>query len=194
MGLYQQISYEPHDMYSSRVDRTKLRRMFAEFKELPQDRSLGPDERARLRRLDSEFAEIAKQLSENFLATQIEVPLIRAGRIWSLWLGHPIQFSQVGDKGAIRAFFIVYSLAVLVGAVVGMIVCKGALRILSVGALSLVMIRTAFLVSIPISALEVRYLDPLFPSLDMIALCALWSLLAQRQYVRSHGMTPSQQR
>src|SRR5262249_36295362 len=98
--LYKQISYEP-DMYSSRVDPAKLRRMFAEFKELPEDRSLRADELARLGRLDNEFAAIAKQLSENFLATQIEIPLIRAGRIWSGWLGHPIPFSQVGKNGPI---------------------------------------------------------------------------------------------
>jgi hypothetical protein len=176
IGLWKQISYEPDDMFSSRVDRGKLRPMFVEFKELPEDRSLRADERARLDRLDHQFAGIAKQLSENFLATQIEVPLIRAGRIWAGWLGHPIQL-RVGEKGSI--FFIVYSLAVLAGAVAAPIVCKGALRIVSFCALSLVIVRTAFLVNIPISALEVRYLDLLFPSLDMIALCAMWSLLAQ---------------
>jgi hypothetical protein len=171
-------------MFSSRVDRAKLRRLFAELKELPEDRSLRADE---LGRLDNEFAGIAKQLSENFLATQIEVPLIRAGRIWSGWIGHPIQFSRVGEKGLIRAFFIVYSLVVLAGAAAGAIVCKGVLRIVSFSVLSLVIVRTAFLVNIPISALEVRYLDPLFPSLDMIALCALLHF-SYSLFGRGHGV------
>jgi len=180
IGLNKEISYQPEDMYSSRVDRTKLRRMFAEFKEAPDGRIP--------KHLNDQFADLAKVLSDNFLATQIEVPLIRAGRIWLHWVGHPIQFSDVGKKGPIRTLFIVYSLAVIAGAIAGAFFCTGALRIVSVSALSLIIVRTAFLVNIPISALEVRYLDLLFPALDMIAICALWSIVGQRQSVTSYGI------
>ena len=156
---YQDIIYEPDDMYSARVNSVELRRLLVELNKLPVGSAVP-------RGLDDQFGRIAGRLSESWLSTQIAVPMIRSGRIWSRWLGHPVSFSSLGEKGPIRVLLIVYSLAVLVGVVAGTIVSKGALRILSIAALSLLICRTAFLVAIPISALEMRYLDPLFPSLD----------------------------
>jgi hypothetical protein len=51
------------------------------------------------------------------------------------------------------------------------------LKTIAIGALSLLVATAAFLVSIPVSAMEFHSLDPFFPSVDVISVCSFWQVL-----------------
>ena len=170
---YQFTALEASDVYASRADPSQVRQLFTELKALPDGQPVPKD-------LDDAFGEIARQLSQNSLSTQVAVPLIRALRIWSRWLGHPIYFSSVGERGPLRPMFIAHSLMVLAGALAGAVLCTKPLRYLATAAVIFTIVRTAFLVIVPVTAMETRYLDPLFPALDMIAICAMAALVMER--------------
>jgi hypothetical protein len=127
--------------------------------------------------LDNEFTKLAAIDSNDWIQRYLEVPLVRAKRMWWRWLNEPsawVAFPLVGKSGPLRHIFFAYSLIIWGGLLAGLFSKDYFLRILTIAALSFVVARTAFLVSIPITALEVRYLDPFFPMIDVIAMCSLW--------------------
>jgi hypothetical protein len=170
-GNYRDVqSSNAFEEYTSRVDRRLLDHLFERLHELPVGSAMP-------KQLDNEFARIGRDLSEQWFSTQILIPLIRAGRLWQGWTGHNVASSSLGEHGIIHLAFVIYSLAVIGGVLAGAAGATNPLRVLCIFAIVLAIVRTAFLVSIPIGALENRYLDELFPGFDMMALCVFWFLI-----------------
>jgi hypothetical protein len=168
---YNAIQSDSLDEYSPRVEPSVMSGMFDALKQLPTGSAVP-------KQLDDEFAQTGEHLSADSLSTYILLPLTRSARIWSHWVLVPgIAFSSLGQQGIARAFLSTYSTLVLLCIVFGALFGRGLLRILCVSAACFAVARTEFLVSVPISVLEVRYLSPLFPLLDVIAFCSLWFLL-----------------
>lgn len=128
--------------------------------------------------LDDQFARLADTVSKNWFAANIEIPVLRAIRMWSRWLGHNFPYSEIGETAPLKQIFISYYLLVGAGLLIACFAGGHFLKTIAIGALSFLVARTAFLVSIPISAMEIRYLDPFFPTIDVIGLCSLWQVLA----------------
>ena len=129
--------------------------------------------------LDDAFLRLADTVSKKWFSANFEIPALRAIRMWRGWLGHPLPYLETGRTAPFRQIFISYYLLVGTGL---LIACFGGghfLKTIAIGALSLLVARTAFLASIPISAMELRYLDPFFPTVDVIGLCSLWQVLVQ---------------
>jgi hypothetical protein len=129
--------------------------------------------------LDNQFSRLGDTVSKNWFAANIEIPVLRAIRMWWGWLGHKLPHSAIGETAPLKQFFISYYLLVGAGVLVACFAGGHFLKIIAIGALSFLVARTAFLVSIPISALEIRYLDPFFPMIDVIGLCSVWQVLAR---------------
>lgn len=167
---YGRVDIDAVDSYVGLQDPAALRRMLERLKAVPEKSDVPVE-------LDDQFARAAGSVSRNWTLAHIRVPLTRASRLWEGWLGHPIPFTEIGVNEPTRTLFTLYALAVLAGIGIGIALTSGMLRILCSAALVLALVRTAFLVAPSISALEIRYLDPLFPSLDMLSACVWWRVL-----------------
>jgi len=173
---YQDIPYSTLDEYWAGIDLVRAAALLRELGQLPSGQTVPSS-------LDNEFLSLASSGSKDWFGTYVEVPLLRAKRMWLRWLKDSsswVAFPSRGRSGLIRYAFFAYSLVVLGGLLAVTFSRDYFLRILAIAALSFVLARTAFLVSVPITALEVRYLDPFFPMIDVIAICSLWCVAKSR--------------
>jgi len=132
--------------------------------------------------LDDEFARLATDISHDRFATFLLLPIQRAAWMWWRWLGygHRIVLTSWGELGLLKFLYGVYYFAVGAGLVAACLAKDRMLNIIAIAAFSVALVRTAFLVSYPVSALEIRYLDLFSPTLDIIGLYGLWQLLPSR--------------
>lgn len=126
--------------------------------------------------LNARFAHVAKDLAGRPIRTWIALPLERSRRVVHRWLGVGVPFSAWGRGGA-SIVMVGGSLLVLAGAMLTKRLRHSPLGaamglILGIGA-----VRTIFLTLPPVSALEVRYMMPLHPTLEVVAVVALFSML-----------------
>jgi hypothetical protein len=164
--------------YSEMASADQVCALFSRLKEVP-------DGRAVPKSLDDAFSKLADTVSKQWFSANIEIPTLRAIRMWTGWLGHPLPSLETGRTPPLKQIFISYYLLVGAGLLIACFAGGHFLRTIAIGALSLVVARTAFLAWI--TATEIRYLDPLFPTVDVISLCGLWQVLA-RLFSRPAGV------
>jgi hypothetical protein len=152
-------------------DFDKAYELIRRLAETPDGESVAPS-------LDDEFARVAEDISRDRFATYILLPLQRAGRMWWHWAGHQVVHTNWGLFGVLKFLFVTYSLATGVGWLAACLAKDRLLKVIAIAAFSFAVARTAFLVSFPISALEIRYLDLSSPTLEIIGLCGLWQIFA----------------
>ena len=162
--------------YSELVNADELCSLFEQLSEVPDGQAVPAS-------LDNQFSRLADTVSKNWFAANIEIPVLRAIRMWSRWLGHKLPYSEIGETAPLKQIFISYYLLVGAGLLIACFAGGHFLKTIAIGALSFLVARTAFLVSIPISAMEIRYLDPFLPMIDVIGLCSLWRALVRRARV-----------
>ena len=166
------MSHSSIPEYSEMVNADELCILFQKLNEVPDGQAVPVS-------LDNQFSRLADTVSKNWFAANIEIPVLRAIRMWWGWLGHELPYSEIGETAPLKQIFISYYLFVGVGLLIACFAGGHFLKTIAIGALSFLVARTAFLVSIPISAMEIRYLDPFFPTIDVIGLCSLWQVLAR---------------
>lgn len=156
--------------YSPMVDPYRLCTAFERLIKVPNGEALPSA-------LDDEFMRLRDMVSRNWFAANIGIPVERGFRMWWRWLGHPLAGLDTGRHTPIKQIFISYYLLVGAGLLIACFSRNRLLSTLALGAASFMVMRTAFLVSIPVSAMEIRYLDAFFPTVEVIALWSLWSCL-----------------
>jgi hypothetical protein len=160
------MSHSSVPEYSELVNADELCTLFEQLSEVPDGQAVPAS-------LDNQFSRIADAVSKNWFAANVEIPVLRAIRMWSRWLGHQLPYSEIGLTAPLKQIFISYYLLVGAGLLIACFAGGHFLMTIAIGALSFLVAKTAFLVSIPISAMEFRYLDPFFPTIDVIGLCGL---------------------
>ena len=166
------MSHSSVPEYSEMVNAYELCTLFEQLSEVPNGQAVPAS-------LDNLFTRLADTVSKNWFAANIEIPVLRAIRMWSRWLGHNLPYLEIGETAPLKQIFVSYYLLVGAGLLIACFAGNHFLKTIAIGALSFLVARTAFLVSIPISALEIRYLDPFFPTIDVIGLCSVWQVLAR---------------
>ena len=147
-----------------------------------------PDGTAVPASLNDEFLAVATNISQHRFATYVLLPVRRAARMWWGWLGHPVSYSSLGQFGVLKDLFVSYYLTLGAGFAAAAAFGDRRLKAVGIAAVSFALIRTAFLVCNPVSALELRYLDLFSPTFDMIGLCGLWHVMKSR-WPWTHRMT-----
>lgn len=135
-----------------------------------------PDDEAVPTSLDDDFSAVAANISRDRFATYFLLPVRRAAIMWWDWLGHPIPASGLGQTAPLKYFFFGYYVIIGVGLLAAALTGNPPSKILAIAGVSFAVGRTAFLVSNPVSCLELRYLDLFVPSFDIIALYGLYGL------------------
>jgi hypothetical protein len=168
----------PAPEYARTANAAEICSLFKQLNQVPDAKPIPPS-------LDKGFSDLAERVPGNWGIGYVEIPPTRAVRMWSIWFGHGLPSLHTGLSSITKSIFRLYYLAVFIGLLIALRI--STLQAIAIGALGFMIVRTAFLVSPPISALEVRYLDLFFPSVDAIALSGYVLIIAR---LRGAGSAP----
>lgn len=173
VGGYSHVSSTMLDAYWDRIDKKETGALLSELREVPDGQAIPPS-------LNERFAALAAGISQDWPADQILLPLARARAMWRDWFDYGVIASGIGQTAWAKRIFATYYLVVMAGFALAMIGRDVAIRRCALLLSVFVVTRTLFFVSLPISALDPRYLTPFFPAIDALGLYGLWQMLRLR--------------
>jgi hypothetical protein len=117
--------------------------------------------------IDAELAELASAAKESGIGSTLNLVWERAAKMWTAKDGifssgwYSLPSAQIAEH-----LCHVYRIVLVLSCLILLLFVRGAASVVLVGLLSYVALRTIFLASL--TALEVRYLTPMFPVMEIV--------------------------
>jgi hypothetical protein len=131
--------------------------------------------------INSAFLELADALEKNNLVSKITLVMQRSFYMWSKKDG--IFFSGwdfTPINRWIEPYSRVYRLVLIFGSLLAFFLTKRDKRVLAIGLFLFVVLRTLFCASLPITMIEIRYLVPAYPCMEITLVIFLVGMIKQK--------------